>query len=396
MQETLARLVDAVVEVDPTDLADAALTEWVPALLRARARLDAALVAAVAVADARGVAAGQGCASTTAWLRAAGHVEPSAAGRLVATARALPHLPVTEAAFAAGEIDLAAAAAVASAARVVSVEAVREHLEGPLVDLARESDASQVRREVRRAAWTLAPEVVAAETERAFERRYLDVREGVFGSWVVDGRLDAEGAAAIRAALAPLTGPCGPEDGRTAGQRRADAFVEVARRALAGGVLPDSGGERPRVIVTIDAATLTSGVGAGELLSTGGLIAPDAVRRMSCDADLIRVILSGDGEVLDLGRTTRLPSAAQRRALVIRDRGCVFPGCGAPSARCEAHHLRWWRDGGRTDLPNLALVCGFHHRCVPECGWRLDRAQGGGWVATPPADRHRPHRRSAA
>jgi hypothetical protein len=74
----------------------------------------------------------------------------------------------------------------------------------------------------------------------------------------------------------------------------------------------------------------------------------------------------------------------------------VFRGCAAPPGRCDAHHLRWWRDGGRTDLANLALLCGFHHRLVHEGGWRLHRDGNGRWQATPPLDRHYPHRRSAA
>jgi hypothetical protein len=160
--------------------------------------------------------------------------------------------------------------------------------------------------------------------------------------------------------------------------------------------LPDSGGERPRVVVTIAGAALAAGVGVGELGDAGGLLGAGAVRRMCCDAELIRVVMSADGEVLDLGRITRVPSAAQRRALVIRDGGCVFPGCDLPASRCDAHHLRWWSAGGRTDLANLALVCAFHHRCVHEGGWQLDRKPNGHWVAMPPVDRHRPHRRCAA
>jgi Domain of unknown function (DUF222) len=354
MDDSLGPLVDAVLAVDPAALEDAALVAWVPALLVTRARLDAALVSAVGVADARGVAAAEGCASTAAWLRVAGHVEPSGAGRLVSTARRLKELPATASAFAAGQVDLAGAAAVASVTRVVSPEVAREHLEAPLLDLARDADASQVRREVRRAAWSLAPEIAAAEAQRAFERRYMDLHEGAFGTWTLDGVLDAEGAATVRAALLPLTAPGGADDRRGAGQRRADALVELARRALSGGALPDSGGDRPRLLVTVDAAALADGRVPGELAATRASVGFDTVRRISCDAELIRVVLSAAGEVLDLGRGTRLPSAAQRRALLVRDGGCVFPGCGRPPDFCDAHHLRHWADGGPTDLANLA------------------------------------------
>jgi hypothetical protein len=95
--------------------------------------------------------------------------------------------------------------------------------------------------------------------------------------------------------------------------------------------------------------------------------------------------------VLNLGRTSRFPNLAQRRALVVRDRGCVFPGCNRPPAACIAHHLKFWSHNGRTDLDNLALVCHYHHHLVHEDHWNLQRlpaadgAPWGAWQATSPA-----------
>jgi hypothetical protein len=86
---------------------------------------------------------------------------------------------------------------------------------------------------------------------------------------------------------------------------------------------------------------------------------------------------------LEVGRTSRVISPAQRVALAIRDRGCVFPGCERPLAWCEAHHLRHWLHGGPTDLTNLALVCRAHHRAVHE--------GAGGWPAPPTAGSPPPH-----
>jgi HNH endonuclease len=87
---------------------------------------------------------------------------------------------------------------------------------------------------------------------------------------------------------------------------------------------------------------------------------------------------------LELGRATRVVSAAQRAALALRDGGCVFPGCARPLAWCDAHHLRHWLHGGATDLANLALLCRAHHRAVHEGGWRLHRHPDGGFTTTPP------------
>jgi hypothetical protein len=95
-----------------------------------------------------------------------------------------------------------------------------------------------------------------------------------------------------------------------------------------------------------------------------------------------------------LGRTSRVVSPAQHRALAVRDGGCVFPDCGRPLAWCEAHHLWHWLDGGPTDLDNLILLCRAHHRAVHEGGWQLHRQPDGRCTTTPTQRRHRHrHRR---
>jgi len=101
-------------------------------------------------------------------------------------------------------------------------------------------------------------------------------------------------------------------------------------------------------------------------------------------------ILGGaPSQPLDVGRTTRVVTPAQRSALAVRDGGCVFPDCARPLAWCEAHHRWHWLDGGPTDLANLALLCRAHHRAVHEGGWRLTRGPDGRLTASPS---HRPHR----
>ena len=82
-----------------------------------------------------------------------------------------------------------------------------------------------------------------------------------------------------------------------------------------------------------------------------------------------------DGHVLDVGRRTRTISPALRRALLHRDRGCRFPGCGLRF--CQGHHLRHWAHGGSTTLDNLALLCRGHHRAVHEEGFQVERDADG-------------------
>ena len=112
--------------------------------------------------------------------------------------------------------------------------------------------------------------------------------------------------------------------------------------------------------------------------------------RLQAALALLPPILGGaPSQPLDVGRTSRVVTPAQHRALAVRDGGCVFPGCDRPLAWCETHHLVAWLDGGPTDLANLALLCRAHHRTVHEGGWRLARGPDGRFAATPPHRRPR-------
>lgn len=96
----------------------------------------------------------------------------------------------------------------------------------------------------------------------------------------------------------------------------------------------------------------------------GTLLSAESVRQLACCADLIPHVLGSRGELLDLGRTVRLYTPAQRRALTRRDRHCTFPGCHAPADWTRIHHVIHWLDGGTTDLTNAALLCQHHHTLV--------------------------------
>ncbi len=104
-----------------------------------------------------------------------------------------------------------------------------------------------------------------------------------------------------------------------------------------------------------------------------GGIEPETARRLACDADLIGALVDTHGEVLALGRTRRLVSRAQRRALMIRDGICQFSGCHQ-IRHLQAHHIVAWSNGGPTDLDNLILLCAFHNTAVHEGGMSIIRA----------------------
>lgn len=181
---------------------------------------------------------------------------------------------------------------------------------------------------------------------------------------------DAFGKAVLEAAIGPLSKPVPAPDGsadrRRAATRRAQALIEVCRRAAAAGS-PPPGGVKTTLMLTMSLADLQAGRRSGRTVGSaeaGTLLSPGAVRRLACDAGVIPVVLGGASEVLDVGHAARLFSAGQLKALWLRDGGCTFPGCGIPAHWCDAHHVRHWLDGGRTDLTNAALLCARHHTIV--------------------------------
>ena len=101
------------------------------------------------------------------------------------------------------------------------------------------------------------------------------------------------------------------------------------------------------------------------------------VRRLACNAHILPAVLGGKSEVLDLGRALRLFSAAQRKALRLRDRRCRTEGCTVPATWCEAHHLRLWAAGGPTDLANGILLCSHHHHRAHDTRYAADRLPNG-------------------
>jgi hypothetical protein len=204
--------------------------------------------------------------------------------------------------------------------------------------------------------WRAVVDRAADETyERScHRRRSLKFSTNLDGMVRVDGLFAAETGRVLRHALDNLVRIHRlDETGRTPEQRRADALVELAAAYNAGTVT--GGRERPQILVTINVEQLAGRAGGRALLDTGETITIDAARRLACDADIATVLLKGGSEILDFGRTHRVASAAQYKALVIRDGGCRFPGWDRPPGWTQAHHIVQWPDGGRTDLDNLVL-----------------------------------------
>src|SRR5438270_12209533 len=175
------------------------------------------------------------------------------------------------------------------------------------------------------------------------------------------------------------------DDDRTAGQRRADALLDLARRPLAGSRLGSTGGQRPHLVITASIETLSGKPGAAPAQLEGvGPIANETLQRHACDASVSWLLGKAEIEQETSHEHRKIPPSI-RRALVARDHDCVFRGCHRPAPWCDGHHLKWWTRGGETKLENLALVCARHHHKVHEEGWTLERLNGR-WVTKPPAD----------
>ncbi|MFV2000767.1 MAG: DUF222 domain-containing protein, partial [Acidimicrobiia bacterium] len=152
-------------------------------------------------------------------------------------------------------------------------------------------------------------------------------------------------------------------------QRRADAITDICRFWLDHNqTVTTSGGNKPHITVTVDYQTLIKGVSDNGLLPEldGTPVDPETIRRLTCDAGIVRIVTDSTGQPLDVGRRVRTAPPALRRALEHRDGGCTWTGCTAPVSWCDAHHIIHWADGGETTLANMALICRRHHTMTHE------------------------------
>jgi hypothetical protein len=163
---------------------------------------------------------------------------------------------------------------------------------------------------------------------------------------------------------------------------------------MSGSKLGSTGGMRPHLVITASIETL-AGVKDAEPAELEGVgpIANETLQRHACDAS-VSWLLGKAGKERETNHEHRQIPPSVRRALVARDKDCVFNGCHRPASWCDGHHVRWWTRGGKTELENLALLCGRHHRMVHEEGWTIERL-GARWITKPPARRMSPHARSA-
>ena len=363
------------------DLPDARIEEDFAELQRTVELLEIERLRRLAEIERRRLFERDGHLSAASWLASTHKVAWGTAREHVRIARALEEMPVTRQALDAGEISMSAVRVLA-AARDADPSAF-ERSEAQLVEAARIHSMNDLQRVA--AYWRQAAqrENAMEGEEKLRQRRRLHASVTFLGMVRVDGDLDPESGETLLTALRAVLDSgsrSGASDDRSPAQRRADALGEICRQWLDGADRPSVAGERPHVTVTVGAEVLGGTEDAvSELDHVGPVdpVDPETAKRLACDSSVMRVVMAGRSEPLDVGRRTPVVPPAMRRAVIVRDRHCRFPGCDRPHTWCDAHHVVHWADGGPTAVPNLVLLCRRHHRLVHERGgFRLELLDG--------------------
>lgn len=276
--------------------------------------------------------------------------------------------------------------------------------EAHLVATATRQNPDEFARTVRR--WAATVDAAAADTEHeaATAREHLTLTHRADGV-ALSGFLTHEHGEVLALALRAVAGVPAATDTRSREQRQAGALADAARLVLDRGLAGPGQSVRPHLSVLVSWETLTreitraahrdgdaaptwlpdswSGTGSSGFVppaeTTGGTLIPRTVLdRLACDAEITRIVFGPDGDVLDVGRARRTYTGQQRRAVVARDKACRYPGCGAPVALGEVHHVIPWHCHGHTSVDNGILLCWHHHDLIHRQGIHItrDRARG--------------------
>ena len=295
-----------------------------------------------------------------------------------------------------GAANLAQARSIAAALddlpREVPADIVSK-AEETLVDHCRDLDPRQLARLGRRIVDVVAPGIAeAAEAKRlaeleasAHRRTRLSLRPCGDGTTRISGLLPDAAATRLATYLEAFTNPRKHVDGvdesgdpwlRTPYQRRlGQAFCQLLE-TLDPRRLPLHSGDATTLVVTVDLDSLRSDLGVADIIGGDTITAREA-RRLACNASIIPAVLGGRSEPLDVGRSRRLFTAAQRKALLLRDRTCRAEGCDIPGTWAEAHHWTPWQSSGRTDLDTGVLLCSHHHHRAHDATYRASRLPNG-------------------
>ena len=226
-------------------------------------------------------------------------------------------------------------------------------------------------RELAEVARTAAARPAGTSDRSSPDRRYLRFNDPLR---TISLQLPADTYAETKARL-EARGKEVPSDGETPwDERLCDGFLDLIRSSAPGSTSPATTASPHVVVAHVPLTSLVEESGeqtvlAGELEHVG-LIDGETVRRIACDATIAVAVDDDVGHTMYEGRARRFPSDAQRREVRRRDRHCRFPGC-TNKTFTDVHHIVAWKPGGKTDLPNLVLLCEHHHGVVHRKGWTM-------------------------
>jgi hypothetical protein len=370
--DALHRAIDDVLEAELDGLGDGELCDALVEVYRAEARLAAARSRVLAAVDARDAHRHVGAQTAAAYATHACRLPAGQARHHLRVARALHHLPATAARLAEGDLTDAAAARIC---RHHGNERVREQLE---------RDDDLLSTEATRLPFALFEKVLAYwaqhadpdgtddDAEARRHRRRLHLSRLMDGSWAIDGLLDPVAGATLAAALRTIDDqlhatdrheakerlgrdPIPADLARTPAQRRADALLELATRAMAA----PAGARRPAPLISILVGYETF---AGRIceLADGTVLAPGDVTALLDHAVIERVVYDAPGRITEISHQ-RCFTGALRRIIELRDRTCTHPYCDTTADRSDIDHRIPHAAGGPTTEANGRLRCPFHN-----------------------------------
>jgi hypothetical protein len=311
-----------------------------------------------------------GARSPTDWVAARLRLRPDTARQLVSVARRLSDLPLLSERFAAGDLSLDQVDAIS---RMATADT-----EAGLIEEALGLSNALLDRKARRANPPSREDEREAHRVRAlWIQRTLDGASGRLTAHLP--HLDLEIVETAIRDRADKIGP-DPETGLfdAYSQRLADGLVEVC--ATTGDQTTTS---PPQVTVFADLEALTTTDSGVTELGSGALIPNETARRLACDC-VVETVITDGSVVVGIGRNSRTIPGWLRRLVHHRDGGsCRFHGCDN-NHWLQVHHILHWSKGGATDLDNLILLCGFHHRFVHEHGWHITRNSNNQFVFRKP------------
>jgi hypothetical protein len=321
--------------------------------------------------------------------------------KVMARTETIGSVPVFGEALAVGNVTSAHVDALSNGFKILGEQSDKLIERAPeLLVTAQTMTADEFTKFVRRTAQTLTDDGGVSRFEKQRRQTFLRHWVDADGMTNLFGKFDPERGSIVSALL-----DAGVEAMFHSGDRdvpvECDASVEPNdhRRALAlvgllqsrpgsdslggalGGVLSSSWCDRParaEIVVHIDyellaGAVRETGMGDARTCRTlnGSELSDETIRRLACEAEIIPLVLDGKSVPLDVGKSKRLATAYQRRALAAVHETCAIDGCSVKFSHCEPHHIDYWENGGPTDLNNLVPLCSRHHHAAHEGGWKL-------------------------